>query len=52
VLGLQLQTMNVSGRPSDRLPPALSVEGPLPPLGAQLLVIDPATQRAIKRWYM
>jgi predicted phage baseplate assembly protein len=65
VVALQLQSLTSSGErqpqirermrriPGPSGPPAvLPASGPVPPLGAQLLQIDPATQGTITRWYI
>jgi hypothetical protein len=51
VVAVQLQTLGRSGDPSTSpAAPMLCAEGPAPPAGAQLLALDPATERAIGQW--
>ncbi len=51
VVAVQLQTLGRSGDPSTSpATPMLCAEGPAPPAGAQLLALDPATERAIGQW--
>ncbi len=51
VVAVQLQTLGRSGDPSTSpAAPMLCAAGPAPPAGAQLLALDPATERAIGQW--
>jgi hypothetical protein len=51
VIATQLTTVSLSGEPSSGPPPAiLCASGPLPPLGAQMLLLDPASQGMIGGW--
>jgi hypothetical protein len=50
VIGLQLQALHLSGEPSGAVPAILCAAGPAPPKGAQMLLLDPATQGAIGVW--
>jgi hypothetical protein len=51
VIALQLQALNLSGQPAGTpVPIVLTAAGPNPPAGAQLLVLDPATQGNIGVW--
>jgi hypothetical protein len=51
VRAVQLQTLGYSGEALSFPPePILCAAGPLPPAGAQLLVLDPAAKGAIGQW--
>ena len=51
VIATQLVSLNPSGEPTSGPPPAiLCASGPLPPLGAQMLLLDPASQGMIGAW--
>jgi hypothetical protein len=51
VVAVQLQTLGYSGEPlTSPAAPMLCAAGPAPPAGAGLLVLDPATARAIGQW--
>ena len=51
VIGTQLTSLNPSGEPVSGPPPAiLCAAGPLPPQGAQMLLLDPASQGMIGAW--
>ena len=51
VIATQLASLNPSGEPSSGSPPAiLCASGPLPPQGAQMLLLDPASQGMIGVW--
>ncbi|HTB74273.1 MAG TPA: putative baseplate assembly protein [Polyangiaceae bacterium] len=48
VIALQLQTFGVSGTPTATVPSILCASGPTPPQGAQMLLIDSASQANLK----
>jgi hypothetical protein len=51
VIAVQLTALNPSGEPASGAPPAmLCASGPLPPQGAQMLLLDPQTQGNIGVW--
>jgi hypothetical protein len=51
VTALQLQALGPSGQPPPSPPQTiLCPSGPVPPAGAQMLALDPATQGAISQW--
>ena len=51
VIALRLQSLNLSGEPPDSPPPMmLCASGPMPPAGASLLLLDPATVGNIGIW--
>jgi predicted phage baseplate assembly protein len=50
VVAMQLQTLNLSGEMPGAAPAILCAAGPAPPHGAQMLLLDPATQGAIGVW--
>ncbi len=51
VIATQLSTLGPSGAPTPSTPDALlCASGPLPPTGAQMLLLDPASQGAIGAW--
>ena len=51
VTALQLQTLGLSGQaPPATVQPILCAAGPMPPAGAQMLQLDPATQGTIVVW--
>ena len=50
VVAMQLTALCPSGSPAGAVPPLLCAAGPQPPLGAQLLLLDPASQYAIGVW--
>lgn len=51
VTALQLQTLGQSGQvASSPVPQIVCASGPLPPAGAQMLLLDPATQGTIGLW--
>lgn len=51
VIATQLASVNLSGEPSSGPPPAiLCASGPLPPHGAQMLLLDPSSQGMIGAW--
>ncbi len=51
VIAVQLTALNLSGEPvSGSVPAMLCASGPLPPQGAQLLLLDPQTQGNIGVW--
>jgi hypothetical protein len=51
VIAVQLTTLNVSGEPfSGSVPAMLCASGPLPPQGAQMLLLDPETQSNLGGW--
>jgi hypothetical protein len=51
VIATQLASLNPSGELSSGSPPAiLCASGPLPPQGAQMLVLDPASKGMIGAW--
>ena len=50
VVTLQLQALHLSGEPPGAVPAVLCAAGPAPPKGAQMLLLDPATQGAIGVW--
>jgi predicted phage baseplate assembly protein len=50
VAAVQLHSLNRSGDAPGAPPPALCAASPKPPTGAELLVLDPATQGAIGLW--
>jgi predicted phage baseplate assembly protein len=51
VIATQLASVNPSGEPSSGPPPAiLCASGPLPPQGAQMLLLDPISQGMIGGW--
>jgi len=51
VIAVQLSALNLSGEPvSGSVPPMLCASGPLPPQGAQMLLLDPQTQGNIGVW--
>ena len=51
VIATQLASVNPSGEPSSGPPPAiLCASGPLPPQGAQMLLLDPSSQGMIGGW--
>jgi len=50
VTAVQLQTLTISGATPSTPPTQLCASGPQPPLGAQLLQLDPATQSTIGLW--
>jgi hypothetical protein len=51
VTAVRLQSLHLSGQPPDSPPPMmLCASGPLPPTGAQLLLLDPATVGSIGIW--
>jgi hypothetical protein len=50
VLALQLQGLFLSGSPSTTGPALLCASGPMPPLGAQMLMLDPASQGNLGVW--
>jgi hypothetical protein len=51
VIAIQLQALNLSGEPaSGSVPAILCASGPLPPQGAQMFLLDPATQGNIGVW--
>jgi len=50
VLALQLQSLSLSGSPAASVPALLCASGPLPPVGAQLLALDPASQANLGVW--
>jgi hypothetical protein len=51
VIATRLASLNPSGEPSSTPPPAiLCASGPLSPQGAQMLLLDPASQGAIGAW--
>jgi hypothetical protein len=50
VVALQLQGMFLSGSPSTTVPSLLCASGPMPPQGAQMLLLDPASQRNLGVW--
>jgi hypothetical protein len=50
VVAVQLQTLHLSGEAPGAAPAILCAAGPAPPHGAQMLLLDPATQGAIGVW--
>jgi len=50
VIALQLQALHRSGEVPGDVPAILCAAGPAPPQGAQMLLLDPATQGAIGVW--
>jgi hypothetical protein len=51
VIAVQLQALGLSGEPAVcPPPPLLCASGPIPPQGAQMLLLDPATQGSIGLW--
>jgi len=50
VTALQLQGLFLSGSPTTTVPAMLCAQGPMPPQGAQMLLLDPACQNAIGVW--
>jgi hypothetical protein len=51
VIATQLASVNPSGEPTSGPPSAiLCASGPLPPLGAQMLLLDPTSQGMIGAW--
>jgi hypothetical protein len=51
VIAVQLTALNLTGEPGgDSVPPVLCASGPLPPQGAQMLLLDPQTQGNIGAW--
>ncbi|PVX85127.1 putative baseplate assembly protein [Paraburkholderia unamae] len=50
VLAMQLTALCPSGDAALTVPPLLCAAGPQPPLGAQMLLIDPASEHAIGVW--
>lgn len=51
VIAAQLQALNLSGDPAIGIAPAmLCAAGPTPPQGAQMLLLDPASESAIGGW--
>jgi hypothetical protein len=50
VVALQLQALHLSGEAPGAVPAMLCAAGPAPPKGAQMLLLDPATQGAIGVW--
>jgi hypothetical protein len=50
VVALQLQALHLSGEGPGAVPAILCAAGPAPPQGAQMLLLDPATQGAIGVW--
>jgi hypothetical protein len=51
VIGVQLQALGLSGEPATgAVPPLLCASGPVPPQGAQMLLLDPAAQGSIGLW--
>jgi hypothetical protein len=50
VVALQLQALHLSGEAPGAVPAMLCAAGPDPPKGAQMLLLDPATQGAIGVW--
>lgn len=50
VVAMQLSGLCPSGSPNPGVPPLLCAAGPLPPRGAQMLLLDPASQYAIGAW--
>ena len=51
VIAMQLSALNLAGQPPPgSLPAMLCASGPLPPQGAQMLLLDPATQGNIGVW--
>jgi hypothetical protein len=51
VVAVQLQALNPSGSAGSSVVPAmLCAAGPLPPQGAQMLLLDPQTQNNIGVW--
>jgi hypothetical protein len=51
VIAVQLTALNLSGEPVTGTPPAmLCASGPMPPQGAQMLLLDPQTQSNIGVW--
>jgi hypothetical protein len=51
VIAVQLTALNLSGEPVTGAPPAmLCASGPMPPQGAQMLLLDPQTQSNIGVW--
>ncbi|MGO9236997.1 MAG: hypothetical protein ACLP4V_24095 [Methylocella sp.] len=50
VIALRIQELSLSGEASVSVPAFLCASGPTPPLGAQMLLLDPATQGAIGVW--
>jgi hypothetical protein len=50
VVALRLQALHLSGKASAAVPAILCAAGPAPPHGAQMLLLDPATQGAIGVW--
>lgn len=51
VIAAQLQALNLSGDPATDIAPAmLCAAGPIPPQGAQMLLLDPTSEGAIGGW--
>lgn len=51
VIAVQLQSLQQSGAPGPiAVPPFLCAAGPIPPAGAQMLLLDPATQGNLSMW--
>jgi hypothetical protein len=50
ILATRLTGLFVSGSPSTAVPTLLCASGPMPPLGAQLLRLDPASQGNLGGW--
>jgi hypothetical protein len=51
VIATQLSALNLSGQPAQgSLPAMLCASGPQPPQGAQMLLLDPASQGMIGAW--
>jgi hypothetical protein len=50
VIALQLRGLSRSGSPSALVPVQLCAAGAMPPLGAQMLLLDPACQGQLKVW--
>jgi len=50
VIALQLQSFGLSGDVGSTVPAILCAGGPAPPVGAQMLQLDPATQNSIGQW--
>jgi predicted phage baseplate assembly protein len=51
VIAVQLTALNLTGEPGGAsVPPVMCASGPLPPQGAQMLLLDPQTQGNIGAW--
>jgi hypothetical protein len=50
VIALQLRGLSLSGSPSAAVPVQLCAAAAMPPLGAQMLLLDPACQGQLKVW--